>query len=160
MAAKGTPATRALLAEGVTFTLHEYDHSSTSEGYGDHAAAALGIDSHRIFKTLIASVDGVLMVAVVPVAWQLDLKSLAAACLGKKAAMADLAAAERSTGYVRGGMSPLGQRHTLRTVVDNHALAYSTMFVSAGRRGLQIQLPPHDLIRLTGATTADIGRQD
>ena len=160
MAAKGTPATRALQSAGAIFSLHEYDHSSTSVGYGDHAATALGIDSHRIFKTLIATVDGALVVGVVPVACQLDLKSLAAACHGKKAAMADPAAAERSTGYVRGGISPLGQRQQLRTVVDNEALHHSTMFVSAGRRGLQIELSPHDLIRLTAATTADIGRQD
>ncbi len=160
MAAKGTPATRALQSAQAAFTLHEYDHTSSSGGYGEHAAAALGIDAHRIFKTLIVTVDGVLAVAVVPVAFQLDLKSLATACRGKKAAMADPAAAERSTGYVRGGMSPLGQRQPLRTVIDNEALHHSTMFVSAGRRGLQIELSPHDLIRLTAATTADIGRQD
>lgn len=154
----GTPATVALTRAQVSYTLHPYDHDPAADSYGLEAAQALGIEPERLFKTLIAEVDGKLTVAVVPVAGQLDLKALAAAVGGKKAAMADPKAAERTTGYVVGGISPLGQRKALPTVVDDSVLAHVTMFCSAGRRGLQVELAPGDLISLTGAKTAPIGR--
>ncbi|MGF1426245.1 Cys-tRNA(Pro) deacylase [Kitasatospora sp. LaBMicrA B282] len=156
---KGTPATVALEAAGVPFTVHAYQHDPAAESYGGEAAQALGIDPGRVFKTLVAEVDGALTVGVVPVAGQLDLKALAAAVGGKRAAMADPAAAERSSGYVRGGISPLGQRKPLRTVLDATALAHPTIYVSAGRRGLEVELVPADLLRLTGAVSAEIGRR-
>jgi Cys-tRNA(Pro)/Cys-tRNA(Cys) deacylase len=118
----------------------------------------MGVAAERVFKTLLADVDGKLVVAVVPVSGQLDLKALANAVGGKKAAMADPAAAERTTGYVLGGISPLGQRKKLPTVIDASALEYETVFCSAGKRGLEIELAPADLVRLTGASTAAIGR--
>ena len=143
----------------VAHTLHPYDpdHSS-DQGHGEAAVAALGADPRQVFKTLIARVDGALTVAVVPVSGTLDLKALAAAAGGRRAVMADPADAERSTGYVLGGISPLGQRKPLPTVVDASALGFPTVLVSAGRRGLQVELPPADLVRLTKARTAPIGR--
>jgi Cys-tRNA(Pro)/Cys-tRNA(Cys) deacylase len=152
----GTPATALLSAERVAFTLHPYEISPDAPNYGALVAAALGVDPERLFKTLIAEVDGGLTVAVVPVTGDLDLKALAAAAGGKRGALADRAAAERSSGYVRGGISPLGQRRRLPTVIDDSALALDQMYVSAGRRGLQVALAPIDLIRLTDATTAQI----
>ncbi len=154
----GTPATTALAAAGVAFTVHDYAHDPRSESYGDEAAAALGIAPSRVFKTLLADVDGALTVAVVPVSGQVDLKSLARAVGGRKALMADPHAAERSTGYVVGGISPLGQKRAHPTVVDATALHHPTVFVSAGRRGLEVELAPADLVRLTAAVTAPIGR--
>ncbi|MCZ2527615.1 Cys-tRNA(Pro) deacylase [Streptomyces sp. NPDC059506] len=154
----GTPATVALTAAGVAFTVHTYEHDPAAASYGGEAAEAMGTDPARIFKTLVADVDGTLTVAVVPVSGSLDLKALASAVGGKRAAMADPAAAERTTGYVRGGISPLGQRKRLRTVVDATALEHGTVFVSAGRRGMEVELPPQDLVRLTGATTAPVAR--
>ncbi len=124
----------------------------------DRAAAALGVDAGRVFKTLVAEVDGTLTVGVVPVSGQLDLKALAAAVGGKRAVMADPVAAERSSGYVLGGISPLGQRRPLRTVLDASALQHPTVYVSAGRRGLEVELAPGDLMALTEARTAAIGR--
>ena len=129
-----------------------------SGSFGEEAAAALGVDVARVFKTLVADVDGRLWVAVVPVPAQLDLKRLAAAAGGKRAVLADPAAAERATGYVVGGISPLGQRKALPTVVDASALDFATVMVSAGRRGLQVELPPAELVRLTRGRTAPIGR--
>ncbi|MFG3049809.1 Cys-tRNA(Pro) deacylase [Kitasatospora sp. NPDC048239] len=155
---QGTPATVALENATVAFTVHAYEHDPAAASYGGEAAQALGIPADRVFKTLVAEVDGVLTVGVVPVAGQLDLKALAAAVGGKRAAMADPAAAERSSGYVLGGISPLGQRRALRTVVDDSALAHPTVYVSAGRRGLEVELSPADLIALTAARTAPIGR--
>lgn len=155
---KGTPATVALTRAGAEFTLHAYSHDPDAASYGEEAAAALGVSADRVFKTLLADVDGVLTVGVVPVAGKLDLKALAAAVGGKRAAMADPAAAERATGYVVGGISPLGQKKRLPTVVDATAPAYPTVFVSAGRRGLEIELAPAVLVELTGARTAAIGR--
>jgi Cys-tRNA(Pro)/Cys-tRNA(Cys) deacylase len=155
---KGTPATVAATRAGIRFTLHPYQVDPAAGSYGEAAADALGVPRDRIFKTLIAEVDGDLTVAVVPVAASLNLKALAAATGGKHAAMADPARAERATGYVRGGISPLGQRRRLPTVVDASASRFPTIYVSAGRRGLQIELAPADLIRLTGATTAGIAR--
>ncbi|MET8826744.1 Cys-tRNA(Pro) deacylase [Streptomyces sp. NPDC004610] len=154
----GTPATVALTAAGVTYTVHAYDHDPAHPSYGEEAAEAMGVSPERVFKTLVAEVDGALTVAVVPVAGSLDLKALAAAVGGKKAAMADPAAAERTTGYVRGGISPLGQRKRLPTVLDASASAHPTICVSAGRRGLEVELSPGDLATLTGAVVAAIGR--
>ncbi|WP_156723932.1 Cys-tRNA(Pro) deacylase [Streptomyces apocyni] len=154
----GTPATVALSAAGTPHTLHTYAHDPAHPSYGDEAAEAMGVAPERVFKTLLAEVDGSLTVAVVPVAGSLDLKALAAAVGGKRAAMADPAAAERSTGYVRGGISPLGQRRKLPTVLDASATAHETICVSAGRRGLEAELAPGDLARLTDAVLAPIGR--
>ncbi|WP_369143729.1 Cys-tRNA(Pro) deacylase [Streptomyces sp. R44] len=154
----GTPATVALTAAGTPFTLHAYEHDPASASYGEEAAEALGVSPDRVFKTLVADVDGELTVAVVPVAGQLDLKALATAVGGKRAAMADPAAAERTTGYVRGGISPLGQRKRLRTVLDSSASDHATVCISAGRRGLEVELSPADLAALTSAVVAPIGR--
>jgi Cys-tRNA(Pro)/Cys-tRNA(Cys) deacylase len=154
--AAGTPATALLAAESVAFTLHPYEVSPDAPNYGALVAEALGVDPERLFKTLIAEVDGGLTVAVVPVTGDLDLKALAGAAGGKRGALADRAAAERSSGYVRGGISPLGQRKRLPTVIDDSALTVDEMYVSAGRRGLQVALAPADLIRLTAATIATI----
>jgi Cys-tRNA(Pro)/Cys-tRNA(Cys) deacylase len=154
-----TPAVQVLVKAKVPHTLHPYDPDHPSDqGYGEAAVAALGSDPRQVFKTLVARVDGVLTVAVVPVAGTLDLKALAAATGGRKAVMADPADAERTTGYVRGGISPLGQRKQLPTVVDDSALSFPTVMVSAGKRGLQVELPPAELVRLTRAKTAPIGR--
>ncbi|MFH9392358.1 Cys-tRNA(Pro) deacylase [Streptomyces sp. NPDC017413] len=154
----GTPATVALTAAGTSFTVHAYDHDPASPSYGEEAAEALGVSPDRVFKTLVADVDGALTVAVVPVGGSLDLKALASAVGGKRAAMADPAAAERTTGYVRGGISPLGQRKRLRTVLDASARAHPTICVSAGRRGLEVELAATDLAELTGAVFAEIAR--
>lgn len=155
---QGTPATVALEAAGVAYTVHAYAHDPAAASYGEEAAAVLGVGQDRVFKTLLADVDGTLTVGVVPVAGQLDLKALAAAVGGKHAAMAQPAAAERATGYVLGGISPLGQRRRLRTVLDRTALDHATVFVSAGRRGLEVELAPQDLLALTAAVSAPIGR--
>lgn len=156
MAGKGTPAIRLLERRKVPHTVHEYAHDPRSASYGVEAAQALGMEPARVFKTLVAVVDGVLTVGVVPVSGTLDLKALAAAVGGKRAAMADPAAAERATGYVTGGISPLGQRRSLPTVVDATALEYETVHVSAGRRGLELELRPTDLVHLTSARVAPI----
>ncbi|MFF1545842.1 Cys-tRNA(Pro) deacylase [Streptomyces sp. NPDC058291] len=154
----GTPATVALTGAGVDFTVHAYDHDPSHPSYGEEAAQAMGVSPDRVFKTLVAEVDGALTVAVVPVVGSLDLKALAAAVGGKRAAMADPALAERTTGYVRGGISPLGQRKKLPTVLDDSATAHSTICVSAGRRGLEVELSPTALAELTGAVLSPIGR--
>jgi Cys-tRNA(Pro)/Cys-tRNA(Cys) deacylase len=161
----GTRALDELRRAGVAHAVHEYEPAEPSgrardarPHYGEAAAAALGVDPRRIHKTLVASLDGRLVVAVVPVAAELDLKALADALGGRKAAMADPAEAERATGYVRGGISPLGQRRRLPTVIDAAALDWPTIHVSAGRRGLQVELAPADLVRLTAAVTAPIAR--
>lgn len=156
MAARGTPATLLLARQRVPHTVHEYTHDPRSTAFGEEAVAALGLDPARVFKTLVATVDGALAVGVVPVAGSLDLKALAAALGGRRAAMADVSAAERATGYVRGGISPLGQRRRLPTAVDVSAAGFPTVFVSAGRRGLQVELPPADLVRLTAAVLAPL----
>jgi Cys-tRNA(Pro)/Cys-tRNA(Cys) deacylase len=151
-----TPATTVLAQHATPHTLHPYQHDPRAEGYGDEAAEALGVAPARIFKTLIASVDGRLVCAVVPVAGRLDVKALAAAVGGKRAELADPAAAQRATGYVLGGISPLGHRSRMPVVLDESAQGFETVFVSAGRRGLQVELAPQDLIRLTTATVAAI----
>ncbi len=157
----GTPALDILTAAGVAFTVHEYDHTA-SDHFGDETVAALGVTPERVFKTLIASITmsgkPELVVGIVPVSGQMDLKALAAAVGAKRADMADPAAAQRSSGYVVGGISPLGQRRRLRTVVDASAVTYETVLVSGGRRGLQVELAPADLVRLTDAIVAEIGR--
>ncbi len=154
-----TPAVRALERARVRHTLHPYDADHPAgQGHGEAAVAALGADPRQVFKTLVTRVDGALTVAVVPVSGTLDLKALAAAAGGRKAVMADPADAERTTGYVVGGISPLGQRKALPTVVDDSALGFATVMVSAGRRGLQVELPPADLVRLTRARTAPVAR--
>src|SRR5262249_9572441 len=151
MAGKGTPAIVAVERAGVPFTLHEYAHDPSSTAYGIEAAEKLGLDPARVFKTLVADVDGTLTVAIVPVAAQLDLRAL-----GKRAAMAETRLAERTTGYVAGGISPLGQRKRLPTLLDESALAFETIHVSAGRRGLEIELSPNDLLALTEGRAAPI----
>lgn len=154
--ASGTPATALLTRSKVRFTLHPYEHDPRSQAYGEEAAEALGVDPARIFKTLIATVEGRLACAVVPVAARLDLKAFAAALGGKRAEIADPTAAARATGYVVGGISPLGQRSKLRVVVDDSAAGFATVYVSAGKRGLQVELAPDDLVRAAGATLAPI----
>ncbi|RNM15976.1 Cys-tRNA(Pro) deacylase [Nocardioides pocheonensis] len=156
--APGTPATVALTRAGVPFTVHAYEHDPAAASYGLEAAEALGLEPATVFKTLLADVDGDLVVGVVPVTGQLDLKALAAAVGGKKAQMADPAVAERVTGYVVGGISPIGQKRPLRTVLDASADDHATVFVSGGRRGLDLGLAPDDLARVTGATRASIAR--
>ena len=156
MAGQGTPATALLAKRKVPHTLHSYDHDPRAESFGLEAAELLGLDPARVFKTLVAEVDGRLAVGVVPVTGQLDLKALAAALNGKKARMADVAAAERATGYVAGGISPLGQKKRLPVVLDASADAFSSIFVSAGRRGLDVELSPADLADLAAAVVAPI----
>lgn len=162
----GTAALKLLAARGVAHTAHPYDHAAhpgDGPGFGDEAvralrAGGLDVDEHRVFKTLLADVDGRLVCAVVPVARMLDLKALAAAAGGKKAAMADPARAQRSSGYVVGGISPLGQKTALPTFVEASAQGFATVLVSAGRRGLQVELSPADLVAVTGARLVDLGR--
>ncbi|MQA63848.1 MAG: Cys-tRNA(Pro) deacylase [Actinophytocola sp.] len=156
MSGKGTPATTLLVKHKVTHSVHSYEHAPKSDSYGLEAAEALELAPARVFKTLVADVDGTLTVGVVPVTGQLDLKALAAAVGGKRAKMADPAAAQRATGYVLGGISPLGHRSRLRVVVDSSATDWPTLYCSAGRRGLEVELAPDDLLRLTGATVARI----
>jgi Cys-tRNA(Pro)/Cys-tRNA(Cys) deacylase len=151
VAGKGTPAIAAAEKAGIRFTLHEYDHDPKAASYGLEAAEKLGLDPARVFKTLVVSVDGDLTVVLVPVEAQVDLRAL-----GKRAAMADPKLAERTTGYVTGGISPLGQRKRLPTILDESALLHETIHVSAGRRGLEIELAPADLLALTGGRTAAV----
>ena len=174
--AGATPATAALAAAGIRFEVHPYAHdpravspalsrsrSDRVDGYGLEAAEALGVDPSRVFKTLLASLDATggrseLVVGIVPVSGQLDLKALARALGGSKAAMAEVSAAERATGYVAGGISPVGQKRPLRTVLDSSAFDHATILVSGGRRGLDVELAPDALVAVTGAVTATIGR--
>ena len=151
MAGKGTPAIVAAERAGISFTVHDYVHDAKAASYGLEAAEKLGLDPARVFKTLVVDVDGTLTVAIVPVAAQLDLKAL-----GKRVTMADTKLAERTTGYVAGGISPLGQRKQLPTVLDESALGFETIHVSAGRRGLEIELAPTDLLALTGGRAGRI----
>lgn len=155
-----TPAVVAAQRAKIQFSLREYAHDPAAASYGLEAAEKLGLDPLQVFKTLVASVDGKLAVGVVPVVATLDLKALASALSGKRAVMAEIADAERATGYVAGGISPLGQRKRLPTVVDQSALARERIFVSGGRRGLEIELAPADLVRLCQARVAPIARQD
>jgi Cys-tRNA(Pro)/Cys-tRNA(Cys) deacylase len=155
-ASTGTPATAALAAAGVPFVSHPYTHDPGTPSYGLEAAEVLGVEPARVFKTLMIDVEGTLAVGIVPVSGTLDLKAVAAALGAKKAVMADPKLAERRSGYVLGGISPLGQRRPSPTVLDQSALGFDTILVSGGRRGLDVELAPQDLIRLTGAQTAPI----
>ena len=153
----GTPALLLLTETGTPHTVHAYEHDPRTDlGYGLEAATVLGLDPGQVFKTLMAEVDGALVVAVVPVTGMLDLKALAHAVGGKRAAMADRADAERATGYVAGGISPLGQKTAHRAVLDETVWLYDQVYVSGGRRGLDIGLAPDDLARLTKAVVAPI----
>jgi len=154
----GTPATLALIRAGVAFTPHAYEHDPRASAYGLEAAEKLGLDPDRVFKTLLADVDGALAVGIVPVAMQLDLKALAAAVGGKRAEMADPRVAERKTGYVVGGISPIGQKTALPTVLDESAILCETIYVSGGRRGLDLELAPDDLLAVTAGRYAPIAR--
>lgn len=154
----GTAATLALARAAIAFTSHVYDHDPRSESYGREAAHVLGLDSALVFKTLVATVDGQPTVAIVPVSGSLDLKALAQVCGGRKAELADAAVAQRLTGYVLGGISPIGQRRALPTVLDSTAQSLATIYVSGGRRGFDIGLAPDDLISATGASYAAIAR--
>jgi len=155
----GTPATVALDRAGLTYTVHPYDHDPRAASFGLEAAAALGVEPTRVFKTLLASLDGSLVVGIVPVSGQLDLKALARALGGSRAVMADVADAERVTGYVAGGISPVGQKRRLRTVLDASALDHPTIYVSGGRRGLDLEIDPADLIAITEAITDRVRAQ-
>ena len=157
-ATAGTPATVALARAGIAFTAHAYAHDPRTAAYGLEAAEKLGLDPDRVFKTLLATIDGDLAVGIVPVAMQLDLKALAQALGGKRGQMADPAVAERKTGYVVGGISPIGQKTPLPTVLDESAILCETIFVSGGRRGLDLELAPDDLLAVTGARYAGIAR--
>lgn len=153
-----TPATRVLDRAKVTYAVHEYEHddgaAQAAGGYGLEAVAALGVDAARVFKTLLVDVDGRLVVAICPVDAKLDLKAVAAAAHGKKAVMADPAAAQRATGYVLGGISPLGQKKRLPTLLDESARSHQQILVSGGRRGLDLELAVADLLTLTAGTLA------
>jgi Cys-tRNA(Pro)/Cys-tRNA(Cys) deacylase len=157
-ASAGTPATVALTHAGIVYTVHAYEHDPRAAAFGLEAAEKLGLDPDRVFKTLLANVDGGLAVGIVPVAMQLDLKALAQALGGKRAEMADPAVAERKTGYVVGGISPIGQKTALPTVLDESAILCETVFVSGGRRGLELELAPDDLLAATAGRYAPIAR--
>ncbi len=156
MAAGATPAITALVRAGIEHTIHQYEHDPAVRSYGDEAAEALGVDAQRVFKTLVVSTGTDLVVAVVPVTASLDLKAAAAVLGTKRVVMADPAIAERSSGYVVGAISPVGQRKALRTIVDVRAEDWDTVFCSGGRRGLEIELAPADLIAVTSAAVAAI----
>jgi Cys-tRNA(Pro)/Cys-tRNA(Cys) deacylase len=142
----------------VAFTVHEYAHDPRSDSFGLEAATELGLDPDRVYKTLLANADGRLVVAVVPVSGRLDLKALARAVGASKATMAEVRQAERATGYVAGGISPFGQKRPHPTVVDETVEIWDTVYVSGGRRGLDVEIAPADLVEVTGATLADISR--
>jgi Cys-tRNA(Pro)/Cys-tRNA(Cys) deacylase len=156
-----TPAIKTAEKARIVFTVHDYEHDPNADSYGLEAAAALGVDEARVFKTLLVSLQGgtaPLAVGIVPVESQLDLKAFAAVAGAKKASMADPKQAERVTGYVVGGISPLGQKKSLPTIIDTSATEFDTVYVSAGRRGLEIELAPNDLQALCTATLANIKR--
>jgi Cys-tRNA(Pro)/Cys-tRNA(Cys) deacylase len=153
-----TPATVALKAAGIPFTEHAYDHDPANRNFGEEAASVLKLDPERVFKTLMVDVDGRLAVAIVPVTGKLDLGAFAAALRGKRATMADPSLAERKTGYIVGGISPIGQKSVLPTVLDETAELFDTVFVSGGQRGFDIELAPADLITITAATVSAIAR--
>ena len=154
----GTPATVALTEAGVAFSQHVYEHDPVATSYGLEAAEVLGLPAEQVFKTLVVDTGAGLAVGVVPVAGLLDLKAMAAVLGVKKVSMADPAAAQRSSGYVLGGISPVGQKRPLPTVVDESAELFETVYVTGGRRGLDLGLSPIDLVRVTGAVVADIAR--
>ena len=151
-----TPAVRALEAASISFTIHEYERGDDLRDFGREAAAMLGLDPDRVFKTLVVVADDELVVAVVPVSCQLSMKRVAAAVGAKKAVMSEPTVAARSSGYIVGGISPIGQRRALRTVVDESVELFDTVYVSGGRRGVDVGLAPSDLVAITGATVAPI----
>jgi Cys-tRNA(Pro)/Cys-tRNA(Cys) deacylase len=153
-----TPATTALIRAGVGHRVHQIGHDPEVTTFGREAAEALGVDPARVFKTLVCSVGAKLVVAIVPVAGELDLKAVAAAMGAKSAEMADPAVAQRSTGYVVGGISPVGQKRRLPSLLDESATGWDTIFVSGGRRGLELELAPADLLAITGGALASIGK--
>jgi Cys-tRNA(Pro)/Cys-tRNA(Cys) deacylase len=154
-----TPAINSARKAKIKFKIHQYEHDQSADSYGEEAAARLNISGERVFKTLIVSLENnELAVSVIPVAKKLNLKSFADALGVKKSSMANHKDAERATGYVLGGISPLGQKKRLRTVIDESALNFTTIYVSAGRRGLQIELSPGDLNTLVGGKFASITR--
>jgi Cys-tRNA(Pro)/Cys-tRNA(Cys) deacylase len=153
-----TPATRELIRLGIPFTLHPYPHDPSVRSFGEEAASALRLSTDEVFKTLVAIVDDSPAIAVLPVSGLLDMKAFATACGGRRADLADLAVAQRLTGYVIGGISPMGQKRPLRTVIDEQAWLHDVVYVSGGRRGLDIGLAPGDLIRVTNAGVAAIAR--
>ncbi|SEQ12050.1 Cys-tRNA(Pro)/Cys-tRNA(Cys) deacylase [Amphritea atlantica] len=156
-----TPAIQLAKRAKVKFTVHEYQHDPACESYGEEAAKALNVLPQRVYKTLMVAVNGdnrQLAVAVVPVAGQLNLKAVASALKTKKVSMADPQQAQRSSGYLVGGISPLGQKKSLPTLLDDSAGQFETIFVSAGKRGLEIELRPADLLQLTRGSMAEIGR--
>ncbi|WP_281646373.1 Cys-tRNA(Pro) deacylase [Parendozoicomonas sp. Alg238-R29] len=158
-----TPAVLAARKAGISYKVHEYGHDSSCTSYGEEAVAALGIEPERVFKTLLVSLNGdpkKLAVAIVPVPCKLDLKACSRALKAKKAEMADPAIAEKTTGYVVGGISPLGQKKRLPAVIDESANNFETIHVSAGKRGLEIELSMKDLCTLNGASSACIARKD
>ncbi|SDW75606.1 Cys-tRNA(Pro) deacylase [Marinobacter mobilis] len=156
-----TPGINSARKAKITHTIHEYSHDPASESYGTEAAEKMGVDPNRVFKTLVVTVDGrELAVGVVPVSAMLSMKRIAKAAGAKKAAMADPAEVQRATGYVLGGVSPLGQKKRLKTFIDQSASHFDTLFVSAGRRGLEIELTPADLQKLTGATLVALTQDD
>lgn len=155
-----TPAINAAKKAKVRYTIHQYSHDPAADSYGAEAAEKLGVPPERVFKTLVVNLDNALAVAVIPVSAMLSMKLFARAAGAKKAEMAAAAEVERSTGYVLGGVSPLGQKKRLQTIIDASAEALATMFVSAGRRGLSLELRPTDLQALTGATFAAICQQE
>lgn len=160
--AAATPALRALAEAGTEHVVRAYEHDAAAAaaagGFGAEAAAALGVDAQRVLKTLVVDVDGALAVAVLPVGERLDLKAAAAALGGRRAALADPQRAQRATGYVVGGISPLGQRRALPTVVDAGVVAHASVLVSGGHRGLDVELAPGDLVALTSAVVAPVVR--
>jgi Cys-tRNA(Pro)/Cys-tRNA(Cys) deacylase len=151
-----TPAVRELEAAGVAFTLHEYERGGSLHDFGVEAAEQLGLDPDQVFKTLLVTVDGGQAVAIVPVSCKLSLKAVGKALGAKRVEMSDPSVAERITGYVRGGISPFGQKKRLATVVDETATLFDTVYVSGGKRGLDLGVSPGDLVRVLGATVADI----
>jgi Cys-tRNA(Pro)/Cys-tRNA(Cys) deacylase len=159
MPGAGTRATQQLTRLGISHVVHRYEHDPRHSSYGQEASEALGVPPDRVFKTLIADIDGQLTVAVVPVAGSLDLKALASAVGGKRAAMADAVQAEKASGYVTGGIAPIGLRRPLPVVLDETAMRHTTVFCSAGQRGLEIELAPADLVTAAGARTAPIARE-
>lgn len=156
-----TPAINAAKKSKIEYTVHEYQHDPNAESYGEEAAEAMGISSQQVFKTLLVAINGdnkKLAVGVVPVSGQLDLKAIASALKAKKVTMANPQDAERATGYVVGGISPLGQKKRLPMIVDSSAEQFATIYMSAGRRGLEIEMAVADLVKLTGAKQASIGK--
>lgn len=152
----GTRAIAVLNAAAIDFSLHEYQPQHRKAAWGTEAAQALDLSADQVFKTLMIYVDGSLCVAVVPVSGSLNVKAAARVLGGKRAEMAEPQAAQRATGYVVGGISPLGQRTQHPTVIDDSALRFTSIYISGGKRGLDIELSPHDLVTLTQATVAQI----